>query len=104
MGTDVRIGNQQMTGGELAADLSVGFAELHPVDVDGPTVVRVRLREAGATDADLERIMAPIGLDLGGRTPEETAISICAEIIACQTGRAVPRLRDTDGPIHGVRP
>jgi 3-phosphoshikimate 1-carboxyvinyltransferase len=40
MGADVRIGNQQMTGGELAADLTVGFAELHAVDVDGPTVVR----------------------------------------------------------------
>ena len=60
----------------------------------------VRLREAGATEADLERIMAPIGLDLGGRTPEETAISICAEVIACRTGRNPGSLRGTDGAIH----
>lgn len=60
-----------------------------------------RLREAGVDDAGIERIMAPIGLDLGARTPEETAVSICAEIIACRTGRAAPSLRDTEGPIHG---
>jgi xanthine dehydrogenase accessory factor len=59
-----------------------------------------RLRAEGVTDDDLSRIMAPIGLDLGARTPEETAIAICAEIIAVQTGRVVPSLRDTSGPIH----
>ncbi|MEX0666064.1 MAG: XdhC/CoxI family protein [Acidimicrobiia bacterium] len=60
----------------------------------------VRLREVGVTDAELTRVMAPIGLDLGARTPEETAVSICAEIIATRTGHAAPSLRDTDGPIH----
>ena len=40
MGADVGVSNQQMTGGELAADLTIGFAELHAVDADGPTVVR----------------------------------------------------------------
>jgi xanthine dehydrogenase accessory factor len=59
-----------------------------------------RLRAEGVAEDDLSRIMAPIGLDLGARTPEETAIAICAEIIAAQTGRTVPRLRDTHGPIH----
>ncbi len=60
-----------------------------------------RLADAGITDpADLARLMSPIGLDLGARTPEETAVSICAEIIARRTGRTPPSLRDTAGPIH----
>ncbi len=59
-----------------------------------------RLREAGVGDDDLARLMAPIGLDIGARTPEETAISICAEIIAARTGRDAPSLRDGQGPIH----
>jgi xanthine dehydrogenase accessory factor len=60
-----------------------------------------RLREAGVDDDGLARIMAPIGLDIGARTPEETAIAICAEIIALRTGRHAPSLRDGSGPIHG---
>jgi xanthine dehydrogenase accessory factor len=60
-----------------------------------------RLAEVGISDpADLARIMSPIGLDLGARSPEETAISICAEIIALHTGRMAPSLRDREGPIH----
>ena len=53
-----------------------------------------------AGEAELSRLMSPIGLDLGARTPEETAISICAEIIARRTGRNAPSLRDSSGPIH----
>jgi xanthine dehydrogenase accessory factor len=59
-----------------------------------------RLREAGVDDGEIARVMSPIGLDVGARTPEETAISICAEIIALRTGRPTQSLRDTDGPIH----
>jgi xanthine dehydrogenase accessory factor len=59
-----------------------------------------RLREEGVEDDALDRVMAPIGLDLGARTPEETAVSICAEIIALRTGRKARSLRDADGPIH----
>jgi xanthine dehydrogenase accessory factor len=59
-----------------------------------------RLREAGVTDDQLGRIHAPIGLDVGARTPEETAVSICAEIIGNRTGRQAQALRDTEGPIH----
>ncbi len=60
-----------------------------------------RLAEAGITDEhDLARLMSPIGLDIGARTPEETAVSICGEIIARRTGRNAPSLRDSTGPIH----
>ena len=63
-----------------------------------------RLLEAGASEDDLRaRLMSPIGLDVGARTPEETAVSICAEIIAVRSGRAqgaMTPLRDALGPIH----
>ena len=60
-----------------------------------------RLAEVGVTDpVQLARIMAPIGIDVGARSPEETAISILAEIIALRTGRKAPSLRDGAGPIH----
>jgi xanthine dehydrogenase accessory factor len=59
-----------------------------------------RLVDAGVTDDQLARLRSPIGIDLGGRTPEETAISIVAEIIALRTGRIVPALKDTEGAIH----
>jgi xanthine dehydrogenase accessory factor len=60
----------------------------------------VRLREAGMADAEIASVMSPIGLDIGARTPEETAIAICAEVIANRTGRRAGSLRDTAGPIH----
>ncbi|NNN18719.1 MAG: XdhC family protein [Acidimicrobiaceae bacterium] len=47
-----------------------------------------------------ERVMSPIGLDIAARTPEETAISICAEIISKRTGRSVRSLSETQGSIH----
>ncbi|HSP04037.1 MAG TPA: XdhC/CoxI family protein [Acidimicrobiales bacterium] len=59
-----------------------------------------RLRDEGVTDEQLARVMGPIGLDLGARTPEETAVSIMAEVIATRTGRRAPSLRDAAGPIH----
>jgi xanthine dehydrogenase accessory factor len=62
-----------------------------------------RLREAGLTDEELARLASPIGLDLGARTPEETAISIAAEIIAGQWGGSGERLGGTAGRIHHER-
>ena len=59
-----------------------------------------RLREAGLTDEEIERLSSPIGLDLGARTPEETAISIAAEIVATQWGGSGDRLATCDGRIH----
>ncbi|NIK60603.1 XdhC family protein [Kribbella shirazensis] len=59
-----------------------------------------RLREAGLTDDELARLSSPIGLDLGARTPEETAVSIAAEIIAQRWGGAGQRLSAAAGPIH----
>jgi len=59
-----------------------------------------RLLAAGVTPDQLDRLMSPIGLDIGARTPEETAVSICAEVIARRTGRDVPSLRDGAGAIH----
>ena len=61
-----------------------------------------RLLDEGVDPDDLRRVMAPIGLDIGGRTPEETAISVCAEIIALHSGRVAPSLRDVEGDIHRV--
>ena len=61
----------------------------------------VRLRAAGVTDAELERIRSPVGLDIGAVTPEETAISIVSEVIAERSGRGGRPLSLTTGPIHG---
>ncbi|WGL51651.1 XdhC family protein [Nocardioides sp. BP30] len=60
-----------------------------------------RLREAGLDEDALARLSSPIGLDLGGRTPEETAVSIAAEIIAGRWGGTGRRLQATTGRIHG---
>ncbi len=59
-----------------------------------------RLREVGMTDEELARLRSPIGLDLGARTPEETAVSIAAEIIALRWGGDGRPLAAADGPIH----
>src|SRR5437763_2324386 len=59
-----------------------------------------RLREAGLTDVELARLSSPIGLDIGARTPEETAVSIAAEIVSAHWGGSGGRLTEADGPIH----
>lgn len=59
-----------------------------------------RLREAGVDEKEIARLSSPIGLDLGARTPEETAISIAAEIVAGRWGGTGERLASLDGRIH----
>jgi xanthine dehydrogenase accessory factor len=60
-----------------------------------------RLRDAGLTEAELAHLSSPIGLDLGARTPEETAVSIAAEIVALRWGGGGQRLAELSGRIHG---
>ncbi|WP_406369842.1 XdhC family protein [Streptomyces sp. NBC_00647] len=62
-----------------------------------------RLREVGLTGAELARLHSPIGLDLGARTPEETALSIAAEIVAAARGGTGTPLTGSATPIHHDR-
>jgi xanthine dehydrogenase accessory factor len=59
-----------------------------------------RLREAGLSEAELSRLRSPIGLDLGARTPEETAVAIAAELIQLRWGGSGQPLTATTGRIH----
>jgi xanthine dehydrogenase accessory factor len=59
-----------------------------------------QLRESGLTDAEVSRLSSPVGLDLGARTPEETAVSIAAEIVANQWGGSGQRLAGLSARIH----
>ncbi|MGC0207682.1 XdhC family protein [Streptomyces levis] len=61
-----------------------------------------RLREEGVSAPELARLRSPIGLDLGARTPEETAVSIAAEIIAARHGGTGTPLTNTNRPIHAT--
>ena len=56
------------------------------------------------TDDELARLHSPIGLDLGARTPEETAVSIAAEVVALRWGGAGTRLAERPGRIHAPGP
>lgn len=59
-----------------------------------------RLREVGMSETELAQLCSPIGLDLGGVTPAETALSIAAEIVARRSAASGRRLAETAGPIH----
>jgi xanthine dehydrogenase accessory factor len=63
---------------------------------------RERLLAAGVEEELLDRVAAPIGLDLGALTPEETALSIMAEVVAVRHGRSGGRLSTAAGRIHEV--
>lgn len=61
------------------------------------------LRERGVSEVDLARLHSPLGLDLGGSSPDETAVSVLAEIIASRHDGSGRALRDIDGPVHARR-
>ncbi|MEV0293823.1 XdhC family protein [Nocardia sp. NPDC050710] len=61
-----------------------------------------RLRAAGMTESELAQLHSPIGLDLGGRTAEETAVAVAAEIVALRRGGSARSLSATNGPIHAA--
>jgi xanthine dehydrogenase accessory factor len=63
-----------------------------------------RLREVGVTEPEIARMSSPIGLDIGARSPEETAVSILAEVVSRRWGGTGQPLARTDGRIHEVRP
>ncbi|MEU6198399.1 XdhC/CoxI family protein [Streptomyces sp. NPDC047061] len=83
----------------LALDLPVGYVGAMGSRRTHDERLR-RLREVGVTEGQLERLHSPIGLDLGARTPEETAVSITAEIIAHATRSTGLPLTRVTGPIH----
>lgn len=60
----------------------------------------LRLRDAGLSDAEIARVQSPIGLALGARTPEETAVSIMAQVIQQHRGGTGTALTAQSGPIH----
>jgi xanthine dehydrogenase accessory factor len=88
----------------LAAALQTEAAYIGAIGSRGTHAARFdRMAEWGVSHEQLERVYAPIGLDLGGRSPEETALSIISEVIAVKNGRSGISLRDSRGPISKTR-
>jgi xanthine dehydrogenase accessory factor len=86
----------------LAAAVATSAGYVGAMGSRGTQARRIeRLRAEGIAEEQLARVMGPIGIDIGARSPEETAIAIVAEIIALRARRPVRSLRDATGPIHG---
>jgi xanthine dehydrogenase accessory factor len=86
----------------LAAALKTGAAYIGAIGSRKTHADRFgRMAKWGIMAEELRRVYAPIGLDLGGHTPEETALSIIAEVVAVKNGRSGAPLRDGCGPIGG---
>jgi len=84
----------------LAAALKTGAAYIGAIGSRKTHAHRYeRMAKWGVTPEELDRVYSPVGLDLGGSTPEETALSIIAEVVAVKNGRTGGSLRATTGPI-----
>jgi xanthine dehydrogenase accessory factor len=84
----------------LVAALKTEAAYIGAIGSRGTHAARFeRMQKWGVTPEELRRVYAPIGLDLGGRTPEETALSVIAEVVAVKNGRSGASLRETRKPI-----
>ncbi len=84
----------------LAAALKTEAAYIGAIGSRGTHAARFeRMQKWGVTPEELKRVYAPIGLDLGGRTPEETALSVIGEVVAVKNGRSGTSLRETKKPI-----
>jgi xanthine dehydrogenase accessory factor len=84
----------------LAAALKTGAAYIGAIGSRKTHADRYeRMSKWGVTAEELDRVYSPVGLDLGGSTPEETALSIIAEVVAVKNGRSGGSLRATTGPI-----
>jgi xanthine dehydrogenase accessory factor len=84
----------------LASALKTEAAYIGAIGSRGTHAARFeRMAKWGVSAEQLRRVHAPVGLDLGGRTPEETALSIIAEVISVKNGRSGASLRSTSGPI-----
>jgi xanthine dehydrogenase accessory factor len=88
----------------LAAALQTQAAYIGAIGSRGTHAARFeRMAQWGVSREQLERVYAPIGLDLGGRSPEDLALSIIAEVTAVKNGRTGMSLRDSRGPIGKTR-
>ncbi|KAF2412286.1 hypothetical protein B1729_15850 [Microbacterium sp. B35-04] len=85
----------------LAAALALPVGFVGAMGARGTVAHRTALlREAGVTAADIARVRSPLGLDLGGASPDETAISVLAEIVATRHGGSGVPLSARSGPLH----
>lgn len=89
----------------LAAALRLPVGFVGAMGARGTVTRRAELlRERGIAESDIARIHSPLGLDLGGATPDETAISVLAEIVAARHGGSALPLRERTGPLHRRAP
>ena len=89
----------------IAAALRLGVGFVGAMGARSTVAHRARLlRESGVADSEIARLHSPLGLDLGGASPAETAVAVLAEIVAARHGAPGSSLRDGDGPLHRRSP